>query len=953
MANIQIFYDWAVLFLVLLCICFIFANQLLKMKTISYTIMKRLLAWLIALSFTTLASAQRENVTPTSSSWLQANGNGNTLLPFEYNGNGKEYVIDWGLDVAWNWDVNVNRGTNHIGKEHLKVGRVSFQTTDLVDSEGNLSNAQRSELNRRLNNIAKSGVKDIIFNSDQEAYYPHAEYVANYYGKPYEWYRLIKASVKYAKGRGYNTVTVSPFNEPDYTGWKQGSKANFKEVARLISEDEEMAGIRISAGNTLNCDQASSWYNAVKPYVTEGNTHQLAGSFDNYVKFWQEVARDGNHVTADELHNTMEAFVAAHYGMQTGIWWGFDGVCRGQYCRATSGGGAELGYAENRNNWTAGCVYRLPNGRVKAFMGASERQARPTTYEMVSLDRDAYFDGYGPYRSYPMLIPADANGTYQSANQKNAERLVEIYSGEDVPPCPVDTGTYVLMNMNSKMMMSIQGGSTNNATAVVQNSSKNVQPYQQWVIEKVSNTIGGDFSYVYIKSARNQSMLLDVLNWSLNNGGSTIVYTGDGGTNEQWHLEYAGNGSYYIQSRYSGLYLQTASASTNVAVTQAAFTGKEQQKWRFMPIDAARELDAPAAPTGLEAKAQSASVILNWEANTDSDLDGYMVLRGEETADGTVDWNMIGRLIQGTKFIDNSLEQNKTYYYKVKAIDRSRNQSEASEIITAQTSGEKALIAEYEFDDSNIDNTENYFDAAMNGTSTYANSIKSRLKSGTKYLSLDGTNNFLSLPYQVGNQKEMTICTWFYTISSQGNWQRIFDFGNGTEQYMFFTPNSGSDARLVLKNGGDEQILKATRMNSTAVKHLAITLGADSVCIYLDGEQIASSTDITIRPSDFKPVLCYIGKSQFANDPLLRGILDDFRIYNYALSAEEIAAVMEDSTNEGPVDGVQQIATDNNTDLTTEIITPSGIATQTLQKGVNVVKSTSRNGKRSVKKVMK
>lgn len=917
--------------------------------------MKKIIVSLLTLSMTLAAIAQRENTTPTSSSWLQTNGTGNTLVPFEYDGEGKEYSVSWGMDVAWNWDVNVIRGTNHINKNNLKVGRVSFQTTDLVDDEGNLSNAQKRALNSRLNNISKSGVKDIIFNSDQEAYYPTAEYVDNYFGKPQQWYRLIKASVKYAQSRGFNVVTVSPFNEPDYSAWKQGSKANFKEVARLISQDEEMAGIRISAGNTLNCDQASSWYNAVKPYVTEGNTHQLAGSFDNYAAFWQEVAKDGNHVTADELHNTMEAFIAAHYGMQTGIWWGFDGVCRGHYCQATSGGGAELGYAENRGNWTAASVYRLPNGRVKAFMGASERQAKPTTFEMVSLDRDAYFDGYGPYRSYPMFIPADRNGTYQSENQKNAERLVEIYSGEDVPPCPVDTGTYVLMNMNSKMMMAIQSGSTNNGTPVVQMSSKTVQPYMKWVIEKVSNTIGGDFSYVYIKSARNQAMLFDVLNWSLNSGGSIIAYSGDGGTNEQWHLEYAGDGSYYIQSRYSGLYLQTNSTGANVTVTQAAFSGRPQQKWRFMPVDAERELNAPAAPKGLKAESQSASVVLNWEENTESDLEGYMVLRGEEVTADSVSWNVIGRMIHGTKFIDNSLEQDKAYYYKLRAIDHSLNQSEASKIITAQTSGEKTMIAEYEFDDSSIDNTENYFDAAFNGTPTYAGVIKSRLKSGTKYLNFNGTDNYMSLPYQVANQKEMTICTWFYPVGSTDYWQRIFDFGNGTDQYMFFTPNSGSDARLVLKNGGDEQILKTNRMNSTSMKHLTITLSADSVKMYLDGELVAETADISIRPSDFKPVLCYIGKSQFARDPLFKGVLDDFRIYNYALSPDEIAAVMQDSTNEGPVDGGSNAISNisNSGITTTEIFTPSGIETPALQRGVNVVKSTTRKGKTSVKIVMR
>lgn len=35
-------------------------------------------------------------------------------------------------------------------------------------------------------------------------------------------------------------------------------------------------------GNTLNSDQALPWYNYLKDQLDEGNTHQLAGSFDNF-----------------------------------------------------------------------------------------------------------------------------------------------------------------------------------------------------------------------------------------------------------------------------------------------------------------------------------------------------------------------------------------------------------------------------------------------------------------------------------------------------------------------------------------------------------------------------------------------------------------------------------------------------------------------------------------------
>ena len=45
---------------------------------------------------------------------------------------------------------------------------------------------------------------------------------------------------------------------------------------------------------------------------------------------------------------------------------------------------------------------------------------------------------------------------------------------------------------------------------------------------------------------------------------------------------------------------------------------------------------------------------------------------------------------------------------------------------------------------------------------------------------------------------------------------------------------------------------------------------------------------MTLRPSDFHPLLNYIGRSQSAADPLFNGSIDDFRIYDYALSAEDI-----------------------------------------------------------------
>ena len=878
--------------------------------------------------------------TPHASMWLRAFEKAGAQVPYRFDGEGKEVRVAWGLDTAWDSADNVRRGTAFIGKDNIATGRISFQPSDLVGDDGELSAAQKKALDSRIANIKLSGTTSVMLNCDHEALN-----AGNYYGKPEEWYKVIKASVKYAQAKGLTVVSVSPFNEPDYTPWGEGTKAHFKAIAKLISEDGELDGIRVSAGNTLNCDEALSWYNYMKPYATEGNTHQLAGSFDSYAGFFTAVRNNGHHASADELHNVAEAMVGVEYGLQSGVWWGYDGVARGDYCKAANGG-ARLGYAENRGAWTAASVYRLPGGAVEAFLGTSERQATTSAFEFVSLDRDVYYDGYGPVRAFRMEMPG---GTGYQQGQTNAERMIRITQGEDVQPFAVEGGTYVIMNRKTKGCLTIAGGATAGGTAVVQGFYKGraaAYPYQQWTVEAVGDRVGGDFSYSYIRSARDEKMLLDLLNWSLSAKGTLCAYPGDGGANEQWYFEYAGDGDFYIRSRHSALCLEVRNGSslTGAAVQQAEFTGDARQRWRFIPVDAESELDAPAVPAGLEATPQSASVLLAWQANSEPDADGYMVLRGERTAAGATDWSVIGRKVQGTRFIDNSCAPGRDYAYKIRCIDRAGNMSAATDEVAARTQDGKSVVARYEFDGTAEDLTPNQFDAALSGNAEYGAAVS---QSGSGALRLDGST-YLILPHQLGNMREMTVALWAYwqTVSS---WQRLFDFGNGTDQYMFLTPSNGSEMRFVLKNGGDEQILSAPRLSTRRFVHLAVTLGPDGVRLYVDGELAAERADITIRPSDFAPVMNYIGRSQFSADPYFRGYIDDFRVYNHALTAQEVREVKENLA-----DGIGAVAApDASPVVATECYSVGGVRLAAPRRGVGILRQTHRDGTVTVRKVLR
>lgn len=890
--------------------------------------------------------AEQPERTPHAAMFLTAWPKADRSVPFLFAGEGREFRVLWGMDTAWDSEGNVRCGTNHIGKACMGTGRISFQPNDLVTSSGELTNAQKSALQSRLDHIALSGVKDVLLNCDHEALNDR-DGLAHYRGKPQEWYKVIKASVSYARSKGFNVTSIAPFNEPDYGPWNEGSKDDFKEICRLISQDSDLAGIRLSAGNTLNCDAALEWYNYMKPYVSEGNTHQLAGSFDSYANFFTTVRRDGNHATADELHNVMEAIVGVEYGMQSGIWWGFDGVARGEFCQANVEGGARLGYAENRDAWSAASVYRLPDGRVKAFLGTSERQAHTSSYEFVCKDRDVYYDGFGPVRCYQMEMPG--GGGYQDG-QTNAERVVHITSGEDVPPFQLTEGDYVIMNKKTRFAMSITGGSTDNGAGICQYSypGSNSRPYQQWRIAPVSPRIGGDFSYFFIRSTRNTDMLLDVVSWSSTSGGSICAYAGGAGTNEQWYFEYAGDGDYYIRSRFSGLYLEVTNGSmqSGTAIRQADFNGKPQQRWRLIPVDAQRELVPPAVPAGLQAKAQSASIRLSWEEVADDDCDGYMVLQGEEQADGSVLWNVIGRKIQGPAFIDNSCVSGRSYRYKVRSIDRCSNMSECSEEVAAQTKPRPAVVAQYEFDKSLFDLSANQMDAVSSGKLSYVGSQK---KSGGQSLFLNGTDAFLKLPPAVSSSRQMTVTTWV-RWSGGDIWQRIFDFGNDTNQYFLLTPSNGDDMRFIIKNGGGEQVLPTGKKLPTAKWcHVAVAIGDDGIRIYLDGEEVAASGSITIRPSDILPARCYLGRSQYDADPYLKGFIDDFRIYNYALTADEVVKVMQDAA-----DGLGNIPADTASPVVeTEYYSVEGKQLPAPSKGITIARQRHANGKQTVKKTAK
>jgi len=854
--------------------------------------MKKSILSLFAVLFSCISATYAQ--TASGSDYLMARAIPSKTIFYEYTGAGTLMPkIKWGLDLAWCSETNLLQGRNYLNLfgENVSLVRMSFQPAWELDGTSLSTNHLNGAtdivgLTERLRILGLLGTNPEIFlNCDPTSLGIASAYQGTTSTYRNRWVNLIKATGQYIENQGYTVTGIAPFNEPDLSSSNYPNASTMNNIMSSLKSDSWGSSKKMLAGNVLNPDYALTWYNTCKSNTDEGNTHQLSGTFANYVGFMQQVNSDGKYLCQDEMHNVMEAMIGANYGMDDGIWWGTAEHTRAQFCRANDGTGYRLGYLEDSGTFTAASIYRnTQDGTTEAFLGCSERQATETSYGFVSTDRDVYYNGYGPTRAYYQHLPADPSGSYQTTSQKNAECVIDIQSGEDVQPFPLD-GSFQIYNASTGKV--IQGntswtGWSANAAKMATGSGADGQT---WAISAVADTIGGDFSYYTIGSNNGQwwTYYLDDAEWGFEEANPIIMYPGGGSGCEQWYFNYAGDGEFYIFNRYSNLCLDVG----DTCVVQKTCTKSASQRWRLIAPGITPNTTVPSSPQGLAVTALPAAVQLSWTANSETDLLGYTILR---TVKGANDWNTIARSVSGTTYIDNTAEQGVTYTYKIKAVNSTCYSSAFSSTVDGAPTAAQGLVARWEFDGSARDKSSN----AMNGALYTANFTDDN-KSGSKALSLDGSSNYVQLPYQIANMPAMTFCGWVYWNGGDA-WQRIFDFGNGEDEYMFLTPSNGSAMRYEAKhNGTTEGITLSSKLTSGSWVHVALTIESGNTSIYLDGSLAGSSTSLSILPTDLNSVCNYLGRSQFVSDALLNANLDDVRIYNYALSQSEIAAIIGSS----------------------------------------------------------
>lgn len=262
--------------------------------------------------------------------------------------------------------------------------------------------------------------------------------------------------------------------------------------------------------------------------------------------------------------------------------------------------------------------------------------------------------------------------------------------------------------------------------------------------------------------------------------------------------------------------------------------------------------------------------------------------------------------------------------------------SEGTATIQAQiTAGEATLtdtvdilvgtkIADFDFDDQ-----ENGFSGAGAVADKRGNVQLAEGEDGTNALSLNGTDAWLNVTKENGEMlltglNELTVSFDSYSEKEEGSWS-FFAAPNadaqtfGQENYVAAFDNVTSLSLEYYHNGRGNWNSTAIGGNyETGWKHVDFVINKTSVALYIDGEKVADGGFMTplseLLGSDS---VLQIGKGNWSAGEYFSGQIDNYRIYNYAMSEEELNFVETESIT---VSGGNSVEVGSTLQLSAEVV---------------------------------
>ncbi len=191
--------------------------------------------------------------------------------------------------------------------------------------------------------------------------------------------------------------------------------------------------------------------------------------------------------------------------------------------------------------------------------------------------------------------------------------------------------------------------------------------------------------------------------------------------------------------------------------------------------------------------------------------------------------------------------------------------------------------AVYNFQSDARDENGQYYGLLQNGAAIQTDATRGRV------LNLNGTNQYVQLPPGVAFARTFSaVVKW----NGGGAWQRIFDFGVDTVNYVMLTPLTGDSGKMrcdIRVNNVTQTVTAPAPLPTNVWVQVALTLDGVNGILYSNGVPVVTNV-VSFLPLQTLAQTNHLGRSKFAADPYFNGQFANFRVYGRALSATEIAA---------------------------------------------------------------
>ena len=198
----------------------------------------------------------------------------------------------------------------------------------------------------------------------------------------------------------------------------------------------------------------------------------------------------------------------------------------------------------------------------------------------------------------------------------------------------------------------------------------------------------------------------------------------------------------------------------------------------------------------------------------------------------------------------------------------------------------KKLIAHYKFDEG-YGSTAHDTVGANHGTFGTGSSAPTWTQNGKvgKALSFDG-NDYLSISDFDINSNQLSLSGWVYFTNKNASLYN--NLVVKASEYVFYLPGSNNNFAFYIYGQTDCLTTDSyTQLTNNTWYHFTGVYNGSTKKIYLNGKEITSQ-DCSAGTLDDTSNPIYIGSAQFGNTYYTNGLIDEVKIYNYALTEDEV-----------------------------------------------------------------